>query len=88
MTDWLQKWQKLGILTEDALNGRQIFCESKNNQVNAAHLEQFREINSTEDDGAILLAVSRGKLSEGVDYSDRDARCVIIVGIPFLDLGD
>lgn len=33
--------------------------------------------------GAVLLAVCRGKVSEGVDFSDARARAVIITGIPF-----
>ena len=33
--------------------------------------------------GGLLLAVCRGKLSEGVDFSDDYARAVVLVGIPF-----
>ena len=33
--------------------------------------------------GAILMGVCRGRLSEGLDFKDRKARVVIIVGIPY-----
>jgi Rad3-related DNA helicase len=33
--------------------------------------------------GAILLAVCRGRSSEGIDFTDEIARAVLIVGIPF-----
>jgi Rad3-related DNA helicase len=33
--------------------------------------------------GAIIFAVCRGKISEGLDFSDDAARCVIIIGIPY-----
>merc|ERR1719420_2472523 len=33
--------------------------------------------------GAIFLAVCRGKVSEGLDFADNNARAVICVGIPF-----
>ena len=33
--------------------------------------------------GAILMGVCRGRISEGLDFSDNAARCVIIVGIPY-----
>ena len=38
--------------------------------------------------GAVLLAVCRGKASEGIDFSDAMCRCVIITGIPFPTLTD
>eukprot|EP00854_Cymbomonas_tetramitiformis_P002667 gene2667-3437_t len=39
-------------------------------------------------DGAVLLAVCRGKVSEGVDFANNNARGVIIVGIPFPNVKD
>jgi len=33
--------------------------------------------------GSIMFAVCRGKISEGLDFSDGAARCVILVGIPY-----
>ena len=38
--------------------------------------------------GAILLAVCRGKVSEGIDFADANARGVIVVGIPYPNLKD
>ncbi|CAI9115235.1 OLC1v1016082C1 [Oldenlandia corymbosa var. corymbosa] len=39
-------------------------------------------------EGAAFLAVCRGKISEGMDFSDDNARLVIIVGIPFPNVHD
>uniref|UniRef100_A0A915HRT0 ATP-dependent helicase C-terminal domain-containing protein n=1 Tax=Romanomermis culicivorax TaxID=13658 RepID=A0A915HRT0_ROMCU len=38
--------------------------------------------------GASFFAVCRGKLSEGFDFSDNAARCVVIVGIPYPPMMD
>ncbi|MES1916257.1 MAG: hypothetical protein MHM6MM_008091, partial [Cercozoa sp. M6MM] len=38
--------------------------------------------------GALVLAVHRGKLSEGVDFSDRMARAVVCLGLPFPSVKD
>nr|XP_016497825.1 PREDICTED: Fanconi anemia group J protein homolog [Nicotiana tabacum] len=39
-------------------------------------------------EGAAFLAVCRGKVSEGIDFSDEKARVVIVVGIPFPNIND
>lgn len=38
--------------------------------------------------GAILFAILRGRISEGIDFKDNQARCVITIGIPFLPIHD
>ncbi|XP_067328247.1 Fanconi anemia group J protein [Anolis sagrei] len=38
--------------------------------------------------GALLIAVCRGKVSEGLDFSDDNARAVITIGIPFPNVKD
>jgi len=38
--------------------------------------------------GAVLLAVHRGKISEGMDFSDDMARMVVLVGIPYPPIKD
>ncbi|KAG7398901.1 Fanconi anemia group J protein [Phytophthora boehmeriae] len=41
-----------------------------------------------EKTGAIFLAVYRGKVSEGIDFSNDNARAVLCVGIPFPNVKD
>uniref|UniRef100_A0A6U5J3T4 Helicase ATP-binding domain-containing protein n=2 Tax=Corethron hystrix TaxID=216773 RepID=A0A6U5J3T4_9STRA len=38
--------------------------------------------------GALLLCVIGGKMSEGINFADDMARCVIVVGLPYPDMGD
>nr|XP_046244527.1 Fanconi anemia group J protein [Scatophagus argus] len=41
-----------------------------------------------EGDGALLIAVCRGKVSEGLDFTDDNARAVVTIGIPFPNIKD
>ena len=43
----------------------------------------FEEEEDGKVGGAILMGVCRGRISEGLDFSDNAARCVLIVGIPY-----
>ena len=38
--------------------------------------------------GICLFAVCRGKVAEGIDFSDNMARAVVVTGIPFPNLHD
>lgn len=41
-----------------------------------------------EDNGAVFFAVCRGKVSEGLDFSDDNGRAVVITGLPYPSLTD
>jgi regulator of telomere elongation helicase 1 len=43
----------------------------------------YSSIYENEKKGAIMMGVCRGRMSEGLDFSDSAARMVIIIGIPF-----
>ncbi|KAH8091146.1 ATP-dependent DNA helicase [Aureococcus anophagefferens] len=38
--------------------------------------------------GALLLAVCRGKVSEGMDFADDRCRCVVVTGLPYAPARD
>ena len=42
-----------------------------------------RKLNDKSKGGAVFFAVCRGKVSEGLDFSDRAGRAVVITGIPY-----
>lgn len=47
----------------------------------------FKSVSVTQT-GGILMGVCRGRISEGLDFSDNAARCVIMIGIPYPQLAD
>ncbi|XP_022098655.1 Fanconi anemia group J protein homolog isoform X2 [Acanthaster planci] len=61
------------------------------------HLREFYEvikdcektdIENQSVTGAVFLAVCRGKVSEGMDFADNNARAVMTIGIPFPSIKD
>ena len=74
---------------------KQIFIEPRKGADLTAIMKYYREvIRDTTDgpsggiSGALFLAVFRGKVAEGIDFKDNEARCVVTVGIPFAVMKD
>ncbi|CAD5220549.1 unnamed protein product [Bursaphelenchus xylophilus] len=70
---------------------KDVFQEPKNSIEMQDVQEQYERCAQTPNKGktgALMLAVFRGKVSEGIDFADDKARCVISIGIPFPNLKD
>ena len=81
------RWQKEGSRTESSIwdrlsSQKPIFQESKDAVgVNDVLGEYTKSISNGR--GALLLSVIGGKMSEGINFSDKLGRGVIVVGLPF-----
>lgn len=61
---------------------KQVFFDSKDESM----LKEYCDC--AERTGAILFAVVRGSLSEGINFSNKLGRCVILIGMPYLNKND
>ncbi|KAM6948655.1 Fanconi anemia group J protein [Aplochiton taeniatus] len=75
-------WEKLTenktVVTEPRGGGKGNFDQLLQNYYDAIR----------DKDGALLIAVFRGKVSEGLDFTDDNARAVVTIGIPFPNIKD
>jgi len=72
--------------TIEKRSGKRVYKEAKTAAENQLIIEQFN--NDIHKSGAILFAVCRGKISEGIDFADDAARTVIVIGVPFPSMTD
>ena len=91
-----QRWQQTG-LWQELFRVKHIIMEPKGNERLEAVMKDFYSViaettraGRTElgQTGALFMAVCRGKVSEGMDFADNNARAVICVGIPFPNVKD
>lgn len=68
-------------------NVTQVVVESSglSSEAAASLVSQYRQL-AAQRDGAILLAVMRGRCAEGADFKDDAARAVVVIGVPFPSL--
>lgn len=88
MESCVNHWQSHGQW-ERLVQIKPCYVETKEKMVLNRNVNEFRlKVSMPGSIGACFMAVCRGKLSEGIDFSDRDARAVIITGIPFPSVRD
>ncbi|VDN52578.1 unnamed protein product [Dracunculus medinensis] len=73
-------WSEMGRL-------KKLFEEPKSKSELKIILARYKE-SIKYDGGAVLFAVCRGKVSEGIDFADNESRGVVVVGIPFAPVND
>ncbi|XP_071541699.1 Fanconi anemia group J protein homolog isoform X2 [Panulirus ornatus] len=90
----LDRWQNTGMW-EELSHIKVPMTEPRNGEefeeTMALFYDTIRNTRSESDggiNGAFFMAVCRGKVSEGLDFTDDNARAVIAVGIPFPSIKD
>ncbi|KAK5168775.1 killer toxin resistant protein [Saxophila tyrrhenica] len=80
----LSTWREKRLL--DSLKKlKPVFTDSRGGSAENT-FQAYSQAISTNPNGAILLSVIGGKLSEGINFSDDLGRCVVVVGLPFPNL--
>ena len=82
-----QRWRTTGLLTQ-LEKKRSLHREPKNSRDLDAALTTYSDAVKSSKSGAILFSVMGGKMSEGINFADDMARCVLVVGLPYPDITD
>ncbi|XP_075156195.1 regulator of telomere elongation helicase 1 [Haematobia irritans] len=82
----VNSWQASGLWSSISQH-KPIFVEPRGKEDFTNTMEQFYQ-SIKDSKGACFMAVCRGKVSEGLDFADRNGRAVIITGLPFPPLKD
>lgn len=80
-------FQEKGDSILDLLSKEKVICkEDRDKETFQENLQLF--LGNYDRKGAIFLGVFGGKLSEGIDFTDKMARLVFLVGIPYANKSD
>lgn len=78
----VQAWQSSPVWERLAVK-KAVFRESRGGSSDEVLASYSAAILGQESKGALLLSVVGGKMSEGINFSDRLGRCVLVVGLPY-----
>jgi len=91
MKQALEVWLKNGFIKKKGknlfLDEKRIFEEGRSARENARIVNEYKKAAKT-NKGAILLAVFRGRNSEGSNFPYEEARGIFNVGLPYADYKD
>ena len=79
----IDHWKKSGIW-DQLRRTKALHREPKKSSIDMALQAYARD--AQQQSGALLFAVIGGKLSEGINFANEMARCVVIVGLPYPDI--
>jgi regulator of telomere elongation helicase 1 len=85
MNTCVNEWCEHGILSQ-LEKYKDVYKDTSDSTKNKIIIREFKQ--SSHKKGGILFSVVRGTSSEGIDFADDLARLVIVVGIPYPNLGD
>lgn len=80
-----KQWKELGILDEMVKVKGKVFLEPSSSSDTDKVLNNYTKAIKIAN-GAVLLSVVGGKLSEGINFLDELARAVIMIGLPYPNL--
>lgn len=84
----MERWKQNSIWSK-ITSVKTVFIEPRHGGGLTDIMNEYREVIEYTSEpkgritGALFLAVFRGKVAEGIDFRDNEARCVITVGIPY-----
>lgn len=82
-----QRWRSTGLMSQ-LEKRKSLHREPKNSRDLEAALARYSDAVSSTNAGALLFSVMGGKMSEGINFADDMARCVLVVGLPYPDITD
>lgn len=82
--NWKQKAGDTSQSIWERLEGRKtLFLESRGGASEEVLRDYSQAVMEDGSKGALLLSVVGGKMSEGINFSDRLGRCVLVIGLPY-----
>ncbi|KAK2724782.1 regulator of telomere elongation helicase 1 homolog isoform X1 [Artemia franciscana] len=88
MKSCIEHWQNEGQWGE-IMRIKPIYVEPQTKETfNTVMKDYYKAIDDPVHQGAIFMAVCRGKVSEGLDFINANGRTVVITGLPYPPLND